>query len=146
MGTLSGKINTSCAQPGSNSTKALKDGTLIKNQAEETVRATATTGRRNKMVGYFHSARWLKKTAQGLPSRDTNPQQDLQWTGAAAKCGGESGEAVLLWPEKLVQERQRCRLGLAHPWSASGDSESSLWLQSGEAVKVETLVTVFPDQ
>lgn len=78
------------------------------------------------MVGYFPPARWLKKTAQGLPSRDTNPRQDLRWTGAAAKCGGETGKQSSSGQRNWSQERQRRRLGLAHPWSASGQRIISL--------------------
>lgn len=52
------------------------------------VRMTATTGRGNKMVGYFSQARWLRKSAHGLPSRDINPQQNTWWIGTAAESGG----------------------------------------------------------
>lgn len=87
--------------------------------------------------------RWLKKTAQGLQPEDTNPQQDLRWTGAAAKCGGESGAGPPLARETGYR-KATMQAGPCPSVEVLQGSESSLWLQSGEAVKVETLGDCVP--
>lgn len=66
------------------------------------------------------------------------------WTGAAAKCGGER-EAVLLARETGPKKGNDAGWALPILGVLQG-SESSLWLQSGEAVKEKHLATVFPDQ
>ena len=95
------------------------------------------------MVGYFPPARGLKKTAQGLPSRDTNPQQGLWWTSAAAECGGRVGSSPPLARETCPKEGNDAGWALPIRGVLQG-SESSLWLQSGEAVQVETLGDCVP--
>ena len=95
------------------------------------------------MVGYFPPARGLKKAAQGLPSRDTNPQQDLRWAGAAAECGGRVGSSPPLARETGPKEGNDAGRALPIRGVLQG-SESSLWLQGGEAVQVETLGACVP--
>lgn len=144
MGTLSGKINTRpVLSLGSNSTKALKDGTLIKNQAgkrsgqqqqqEEGIKWLVTSlrpdGSRRLLRAYLQGIRILSKTCGGL----------VPLPGVVGRVGSSPTLARETGPKKGNDA------GWALPIrGVLQGSESSLWLQSGEAVKVETLGDCVP--